>query len=455
MPAKFQEAPQRISIRQLPWIVLNLLMEALFFFPLLLVMDRYFSPEVNPLLFALLLPAFGLTGYLIAYIPKPSWKGIIRFVLRLMEIALICAVCGGLAFLWRSGEEPLWAAIVLWVLGFVYALRSQGFAYWHRDAMMADEVIYLVFSLYLVTPFLARSLPPLEGYSRWINIAGLAALLVALLRHNRFNLRVAGKKDVHATAHNVSLLRKSRIWVAALFVVVLAVSYFRQVEREAERFLRWIAVLIFRFIGFLGSLMVSEKNDNLPHRQPSVALPGSTHKDSHLFTIISTIVAYSIIAALVIAALYQLYKRGIPYLVRQFRQLLLWLKRDRTMDIDSYSDEKESLLGLADAPRKLSKLLESWRQRLKREPKWQQLPDTQAKARFLYRMALRRAVQKGYLFRPGLTPLENGSELAKSKHLSGTSSEELTTLYSGVRYGGEVPTENEVNRLAESILGKP
>jgi hypothetical protein len=321
--------------------------------------------------------------------------------------------------------------------------------------MLPEPIIYIAAVLYLIFPLVMRFQPLLKPYGLWVNLAGFASLAVCLFRQNRFFLRDAARKGRDAGNPEASILWKNRLWVFLLLVVVLAVSFLRELERATEIiFVSTLRAMLW-LLAFVGSLFNQSSADREPAPpQAPTALPMVAAKNHPLLDLFYRIFTYVIIALAVFFLLRLFWRKGRPYLATQIRRLLVWLKRERpVVKGRGFVDEKETLLELADAPRLVRRKIGDWLNRFRRrEARWSELTDNRSKVRFLYRTALRRSIRKGYRHHPGRTPAETCRELEKAGYLAGFSSEELANLYIGVRYGDKTPDDGTVNRIAGPLI---
>lgn len=138
--------------------------------------------------------------------------------------------------------------------------------------------------------------------------------------------------------------------------------------------------------------------------------------------------------------------RHLPNLIKYLREM--WkklLQREPVIVEEGYVDEIVDL----QKPKRWSVFLSG--RNKERRLKWKDLQDNESRILFLYRQWLARGEKRGFVFKPNLTPRENGAELiAKCNANEAKWANVLLDQYSDIRYGGKKAQAEQLQKLMDT-----
>ncbi|AZN41919.1 DUF4129 domain-containing protein [Paenibacillus albus] len=417
----------------LPTAVLELILHL----PLILIVYVY---RVNfaPTLTAMLLILF--VGYVVGY----GVNSLIRFV-RAFPRVLVAGVLGGAGgiALYGVNFDGIYTALLL------AAAVYRGGRYLITPALnrMMPREFVLGLMYYFLGSIVFSFKSEFDQYKTLMLVCGLFALVMTLFQTNRSNVNRETLSGAVKPLVEPTVRRHNRIFVGIIagISVLIVISYQMQAIFGA----------MYRYFKDLYSQMPKDTvqsplqdgggQDKSPF--PAELLGKPTRTMPHWVDIILYIIVGIVVCFILWLLLRQL--KHLPEWIRSLQQKLRELfSRDKGgSSSKGYVDQVERI-------QKSRKLSELWRGRSK-EPRirWKDLVDNEARVRYLYRRWIGSSVRKGYAFRPSLTPLEVASELQSQKLMTAdtAASSELLQAYQQVRYGSGKLSDEQVDRLADSV----
>jgi len=425
-----QQQKQRIL---LPMIGRGCL-ELLFYFPILLVAGRYgLQGEGGIWLWLLGIPI----GYPIGYMINKRLSFRHSFPVMLMAV-LIAAGAGFLLYgltptggftaatlafgLYRGGRLP----------GILVPLRLQARVY------VSGVAFYFLVSLIFLR------MEQFSGDSPVLLVGGALTLVLTLFTTNRHmvgeeTLSQRGEATVEA-----SVKRYNGLLVAIILVLTVLLGFTYQIQQLLQALGSAIAKILSRL--FSGS-NTEEPPSEPPAMEAQPPMMPEPSEPSPIWNILTTV----LMIVLALGALWLLYKllKYVPGWIRRLQERLAQLfGRERHNHTGGYVDEVVSL----QEPSRLAQWLRS-RGGLQR-PKWNSLQSNEERVRYLYRNWLSQGVQKGYGYKPHLTPAETATEMETIMSQDEAVTRSLIGQYNEVRYGKLTIADEEVEKLRGTLQSK-
>jgi len=421
----------------------------------LIIAVYFFFGDLNSTVWIFTLPIYSLLGLILRKLLAKS---------KLFQILVGIPLCIlGTYFtiqLLQLDEVYTIGGMILGILA-SSALFLRSRLFWEHDwsdLMPAHIPFYLMIINFFIL-FLVSYAPVFKPILPYTSAFGPVIIFVNLLTMNALNIRTVAEVGEKNTIKNKVAVSKgignqSRGMLVVAFLLILIVSTWSFLLDGLE----WIAGKVFgaiwKFIFFLSSFVTSTKS-NETETTPSGAgalAPVEKAMDPFWQKVIEiTIIVIAILGILAIVIflsikIYQIIKRLIPI-------VKAWLARFHIFDntMDEYTDKKERLIDLKDLPKNYMQKASEWlAERMQREAKWQEMTTVEEKVRFLYRYAVLKGISKGTLFNAAKTPTETVDGLTP-KITTEEAGALLKTYYNNTRYGGKLPTEEEVNALYQKL----
>lgn len=429
--------------------------------------------------------ALGIGRVVVAGLPLGLWLGTL-FVIRCFAtlvcakvqqrgwLALIGLALGLLAPLglwqgqaltaapWLASAGVMVAAVIpLWAVGVASYWRSVQIARANRSDYPVPQYVGGLLT-YLALDLLAK------GHGRYLamipamNVVGVVCLGIALFQTNtavlgRVSLAETARPDVDA-----SVLRRNRRYIGVLLVIILVVAVVPGLHQFVAGWLHRPG----------GPAPVSQTGTGAPPAPAGTTQPPLLQHagQPNLFTRVLSVVLEGlgviILLALAVVLAFQAWK-----LVRLvLAGLSQWVRSRTGVAVQSrdYIETSESL-----APRRADRAGKRLRHRRRgRMGAWPGSKSAGEKVRYLYRMMVHQSIRDGFPWSVALTPTETaqalaaftaagrGSAGANAASASGagvgaTGAQELQRLaeaYGRVRYGGDTPSDDEVETLRRRWL---
>jgi len=414
--------------------------ELLLFFPVLLWSYELLSP-ISFIPWILAISACYALGYWIAASLRIRRAAIFYAVVLIVAALLALAMHGG-AFDFRLAGTWLLMSVPLYRGAMMQARK------WSD---LFPNLAYVVGLLsYFAASFFTGAESAWHAYAPLIIGLGLISLALMLFMTNKLHLRRSAPAGFGVSA---SVSSRNWVWLALLYVAILAVSYFSVIGRA----LSWIARLAAYLVGWLVALVVGDGVAGMP--PITGGQPPQMHEEiPHEKTFWDTLLEFGTWALLIIllavaagAIGYGLYK-AIRALIRKLARAYA----DRAGS-GGYVDEKKRLHDLPERSKWGSRLRKRFGGKLKREPSWEQLADWQQRVRWLYRRRLAEAKKNGFEPKPHLTPKETLRELGVWEKRSGYDTDErLEAHYGAARYGSRIQSADdaEIAELKKRLDGR-
>lgn len=299
---------------------------------------------------------------------------------------------------------------------------------------------WISLAIYFLTSIFFSRYVQYDAYMILFAIAGFTSLIATLWRTNVLILREVNLGDKQPTRIATSVLRHNRIAIFAMVALIVMITFLNVIQNTvlklAQHMKDWL-------VKWLGSGSSNQRVDDPIFETPMTfpeTVPGT---ETSLIMLIVQFVGYVLTAIALVFLLVFFVRKLVRLSGEGWRKLLSilrqkgFLKKDAfTSTTTGYVDEEQKLLKLTDVGKLYRDRFGQWlAERLKREPKWDDLSDNKARIRFLYRHWLLRKVAAGVAIDEALTPREVGEQLAEM----GDDRRELVAMYDAARYGGDSP----------------
>ncbi|WP_460323639.1 DUF4129 domain-containing protein [Paenibacillus sp. YSY-4.3] len=432
-------------------LCLSCLGEIVVLMPLYLAAIILLSPQYLPLGWMMILPLISSLGAAIHSYVSILWK-------KLGIAVLIGAAC--VAIFIGTGGEGLSSLIGLGAALFalqgmtVAARAGEARLYWYGTA------------LYFAAGIAYSRIALLRGELGLITWLGAACLGIALFVTNYEYLRYTTLANKSASPLPRGLRRHNTVFIVIILglIVLFAAGAGRWIGHMLLEIIRHIVAWITRSSGEPKAPQPEELQE-----PPVMFIPEEVQKPgllSQILDILFYVIGGAVVAAIVVFALYLLYKNAGGFWKRSIGRLLALLRRrDRAGESAGYRDEESSIFSWEEKRQKWGQ----WRDALarfgKRQERYEDMHSNQERIRFLYRRFLLARLNEGCEWRPGLTPLEMARDMLphddkkNQRRKSGQAAhkaaiEPLIKLYYLVRYGGQEPDDEEVADIRRMLSQK-
>ncbi len=398
------------------------------FLPLFLLPGASFLPG-HPWA-ALFLPLGGLLFTLAAW-TAPGKRRRIVFLLALLTQMSLCA-----AVLIPIRPLVLLLALpcLVQMLMLMPALSRPSGLEWPASRLAFGVLLHLIGQA-------LKGIPELSGAGPALSLSFSLYLLLCLFAFNRFALLDASGEE---QAPPVKLLNKNRRILAVFSVIAILAANWHSFESALLAVLSFIKRAVAAIMLFLSSLLPGMASIQQQGQSGGLDLSefGEAPEPSAFALFLEKVlmvVAYILAAALVIFALYHLYR-----LVKRMLTRLLDRLRAYTRAIgEGYVDKTESLFHLGDAVKTAREKWAAFYKRHQRQPAWESLSPVD-KVRRVYALLLRRMKAPS----PSLTAREalrdGGLALPDSQR------QQIASLYEQARYSSHPVREEDADAMRKS-----
>ncbi|CAH0120993.1 MULTISPECIES: DUF4129 domain-containing protein [unclassified Paenibacillus] len=426
--------------------------EILFYFPFLLIAGVYgVGPAALPYWFGSSLILCAACCAIGSIIPT-NRKMLVRLGLAMAGVAAAWLLMG-----WQPSHLPAFAAIAVLC---------------YRSAQISEKNGYTVYPLpyywigilsYFVAFLLMQAVDSLKPYAVAVAVAGTVSVIYTITISNRMHLSRANLDEPGRSAVPKAIRKFNAVYSAALTAAVLLAAYvIPDLSVVLWSWFRRLMAWLFR------ERPVSEPPPSAEQAPaPLLPLPQEERHTSEwmqllltVLNVIAWIIAGIAAAALIFFVLRSIVRRWMPalwaWLMRLFRAY------DADQQENGYMDEHTNLLTLQMMKQRLKTRIFPGKQRPERELPYEALADNRLRVRYLYRMLIKRSVQKGYSFHASYTPRETLDEV--SRWLSETQSKTgenrsadsdefrlIAELYNRARYGTGKINDAEVQQMRSQV----
>ncbi|MNH93832.1 hypothetical protein D3C73_464400 [compost metagenome] len=428
-------------------LTLLALLELVVFFPLVVVIQAYVMQTPLWLTFLQLWIFYiiGLAG------------GASQWLSRTIYEVLYALVLGSVLSLWLQGT--FWQGWLSSIIGIFLIMRGIRLTRNSWSQLFPVTVYIMGLLVYLLAVPIMGRMELFKPYAGLTNFLGFISLIIFFFYFNRIQLTGATLSTSSQAFSSLSASVRSinRLWIIVIILLIGIIGFFQQIKDGFTSMLRSI-------IMFLISLI--PKDQPAPEPSPAASAPPPElppmvpSEPSWLAVLLEKlfmIIGYTLLAVLIIAAVYMIFKRLAPILIKAIRKLLSRLRFvSEEADQAGYSDEQELVVEWRELP---GAWLKGLTNRLLRkgqtELRWSQLKTNRERVRFLYRGLVRQATDKGHNHNQAYTPNESGRSWITKDIYPAQSATDITSAYNRVRYGNEEISDDEMKKLiaeAESIL---
>jgi hypothetical protein len=427
------------------------LIELLVFFPILVLIHTFllstelWSIVVQAVVLYVLGFAGGITGKL--------QRGIYQVLYAL-------GISSGVSILFQGWNWHFWFGFLLGsflVLRGIRFTRTSWYQLFPDSAYMVGLLIY-----FLAVPFMNFS-ELLLPYRTLINVFGFLSLSLFFYMMNRQQLIGATLSDPAKAASSLSksVRGMNRLWVSAILVLIALIAFWGQLKDSLWWLIRSVIALLLRLSPDGKPQESSPASTAAPSGFPPLEEQGNPSLLALLFNKVVILLAYALIAVVVIGLFYLIITRFLPMITRAVRRLLGKIGSGVIVtEADGYVDEEESLLVWKDQPSLWRKgLLKRFSRTRDGELKWTQLLSNKDRIRFIYRNLIGKAIRDGYKYNRAATPLETEREVMRQQGYteSAQPNSVMAQVYNQARYGDKDPSDDEIRKVLEAvepILGK-
>jgi|GEM_PF-4173471 len=405
----------------------------------------------------------------LTHMTLPSAQGWLWFISLAVAILFgSVSYVAGIRRVWMLVLEALLIATLWWVflmhqalLGlFCAAITAAVFvmAFRHvrnHDVDTAPGFYVMGILFYVVGNFVTARVPSWRGLSVLMIGGGLAAVTRIVYGLNTLHLR--GLETATATENRPpmsrSVLRHNRSTALVVVLLALVLSQLRDLTLA----IIWFFEHVLRQIGLLIELLLAPAHGKTGHRFPRKrgipqASPTET-KAAPWAAWINTVfkdLATIVILCVILYLLYRLGRVLWRYAQRMISLLRSWLTDANTTK--GYIDETKPLkIRVAWHDSALLRRLRQLSKRRVREVQWIELKTNRERIRYLYRHAVRQAVDHGYDFRSSLTPQETSTGIRSVVATDPVQLKRLTDLYNEARYGEREVTVADIETLRAAL----
>ncbi|MHA6484060.1 DUF4129 domain-containing protein [Paenibacillus sp. strain BS8-2] len=423
--------------------------ELLFYLPIWLTVSQYALPDYHSLAWGMSLLIIYVIGAAVTQ-ARSEMRTVTRWSISLLLASLFGAITVVLS---QAITDYLgWIACIL--LGILSAERGAAMirrgwtATFHSVHMSVGIMSYII-----CIPLSYWVLHDLAEWRLWIAACGIASIILFINVVN--NRHLIGESVDGSQSKTLSeATKRNRLLLAGLTLLMAIFAAFRQIQQWLENTL---LAAIKRLFGMIGS----GEEPQAPSEQPSpppqeMPLPTDTGEPSKFLVLLEQLLKIIVTIVIVIAVLILLYWLGrrLAVLMRKWLDKLLQRQSVIKADDNAYTDEVEKLMSLT-----------KWRDQLKNrfrnqqsragdnEPAWEALQSRSERMRWLYRKWLRVGIQQGYSPQAYLTPLETAQTMNELRRSEGEHKKALhfASGYDAVRYGGESPSEDELEQYRRYV----
>jgi hypothetical protein len=430
----------KITLRNAGESLWRSILESILFAPFLVIIAAFLIPSRMEMVWAITFPLLYVIGYLLA--SALSLNRLYRTIL----IMLFLGALQGYAMLGLSFAGAVSAAASAY-----YAYRGLRSAYapWSKLLPLRNQIALMAVYFFVYVIMLFQ--PVFHPYMPILTWLGLLAFISLVFNANGTTLKDANFSNEEKTNVSSTVLSQNRSLVIVVLLLALVITLFKYIR---QAFL-WVRNLLAEW---LSHIHVSQDTPPPPEpaQQQNTPLPPAAGTSPAWMEWLDRIIYALIYIILAAAALYLLYWLGrkVPGLARRFYGWFMTVMgRESAQDAKGYEDDVELILDRERWNRKLGDMVKGMFTR-KSRPKWSELPDNEAKVRYLYRELISKSVGRGYAYKTFFTPKETGSDLQSWKAGESGDEGQITAVYDAVRYGDERIPDSDIARLKQIVDSK-
>lgn len=291
-----------------------------------------------------------------------------------------------------------------------------------------------------------------ESYATFVNVAAFIFLVAGLITFNRENLRDATShgSSSSTTRFPPGMRKNNIILVTVIIVLGLMIASIKSLSTLAADAVIFIIFLIVSLFNLIGKFMGIGGTGEPPTGSSEPMMGGEIKDQNPIIEMIVQIVIILIIVAAIAGLLYGLYKL-IKNLIKHMPDWIARIlgKYDSAHD-ETYIDITEDLLDKGGFRKEISKNWRSFLDRITyRQPHFDDLPDNNAKVRFVFKALLKRMKQKE-VYTNTKTPIEL---TPAAQPLTGADTDDFIHAYNEARYSN-APIPDDDAKLAKKLLRK-
>ncbi len=356
---------------------------------------------------------------------------------------ILISVAEGL-FLWKH-LEMFWFGAFLWMDAMIVSSVLTSYrSYTGVFDVSISHTAFFGLVFFGVEAFVGAILG--EGYHRLyaqtataaIRPLGVFWMLAVIWIAAYFHARSLNESRGRKTPRRVMIFN---IVTAAVFTLAVLVIYHIDAVRDA---VATVLVGILYLFGLLSELMAMLLGSQEPTGENTgeggmdiaAALDADPHKENLFDIIFMRFMLVVVIILLVIAAVFLTWQliKFIRHLIRKMNGFLnSWEATNQ-----SYTDEQEDLMNAAIFRQEMAERAERIRQRFRRRPRLEELPDDRTRIRTLYRWMLERSARKGEY-----NAAQTSEEFLSRQYADGMGAA-FARAYDKARYSGHEPDPGEV-----------
>ncbi|TCL00029.1 hypothetical protein EDC19_0009 [Natranaerovirga hydrolytica] len=305
--------------------------------------------------------------------------------------------------------------------------------------------------LYTIFVFFYYNTEGLRNYFEMIQIAGVIALIVSLLRINYLEVKNVASEENQIRKIPKSYTRNNLLFATIGVIIIISITSFNYIRS----FIYWTMTTLGHFLvyifSFFADILSTHSRDRILYEEieyGNEALYTQNVVD-RIINIILTLLAYISLIITVIVFVRIIYL-GIKKLIKETIKLikLLKSKQDETY---LYEEEKEQMVTFENIKEKYKEDIKNWlEKKLIKEPRWEDFQTNQEKIRFLYQAMLLNQMRKGYKHQPNLTPNETCNELIIRK--MDDVSHQLIEAYNKARYSNKAISYEVIQEERKKIF---
>ena len=280
----------------------------------------------------------------------------------------------------------------------------------------------------------------IDSYSRPLNITAVLFLCAGLFVYNRESLRTETSPDGKRAKFPKGSRRAGALTVTFFIAVALALANIQALRKFFTELAISIAAAVILFLDWFGRVMgigTPTQGGSAAPSNDNIMLDGDYTTESDFVQKLWNVVLVLIIIGICIAAVYILIRviRNLPGGLSGLLQRLFGIQPEE----NAYIDETEDLGDEQSLGDMLKSGLKKVGDRLRRPPRFEDMPNNREKVRLTYRRSLQRLAKsnRSTLTR---TPTELRGELER---IAGDPADEFVDIYNRARYSPDEISDSE------------
>lgn len=422
------------------------LVELFVYLPVLLIVAVYLLPASAVWAWVIFLPICYWAGA--AFLAK--WTSL-RLINRLFLAAAIGGLHACLFMLICVGELRIVPSISCGIIGAAVAARGMSNVSRGWTASFPNSQLLIGVMTYVaMQPLKLFMFKKLIDYNGLLIIGGIASVILFFFFANERHLN-SETVDTSNSPATLAFKRQNRMLMAIIVTIICILALFRQIQQAIERFFRFI---IDKIMSLLSKPREENPIEEPPANvQPPEMLPTVEEKPPSDWVVLLEQILKIIGIAFVIIASAILLFIVIKKLVRAAKRIIARLMergQENRNGEAGFTDEVEQLMTLDSLRKQMgNQLLKLVPRKRKHEIEWNELTTNTERIRYLYGHLIRSALKRGYILQTHLTPRETALDLAERNNVSQTGQgiNRLVDAYEQVRYGNQVPGDQQVDAL--------